>query len=183
MKKLLFIAAFVVLSSCTYHDQRVQLDLVIYNEKSDIGLGKGIDLRTFDDRLNPSILGNKEFCDDEKILLTSNQNLTELVKDRISKNLSAKGFTKGNDKIVEVAIKELKYTAKCQFVIGKSEANVLIKVSVTDTKTSTKVTKNFELVVKNKHLFRPLAATDVATINDLLGEVLQDILTDDILTK
>ena len=128
MKKLAFIASIFFVSSCTYNDQKVNLDLVIYNEKSDIGLGKGIDLQTFDERKNAEILGTKEFCDDEKISITSNQNLAELVKQKIAENLSAKGFSKGNDKLVEVAIKELNYEAQCKFIIGRSNANTIVKV-------------------------------------------------------
>jgi uncharacterized lipoprotein YajG len=134
-----------------------------------------------DDRIEPNFLGTKEYCNYDKISIINEQNLTDLVARKIEEDLSNKGFSKGDDKVVEVAIKKLQYESECNFFLGKSQAHVLIKVSVNNAKSKTKITKNFELSLKNKHFLIPLISTDINTINELLNEVIQDILDDKIL--
>ena len=183
MKKLLIIAAFFTLISCAHEDQKVRLDFSFHDKKSNIGNDVKIALAVFDDRLEIGFIGTKEFCDDQKISITSEQNLAELLKKEMTEQLYKKGFKEGNDKMVEVRIQSLKYKAECGLMLGRSKANLLIKVLVINAKTGAKITKNFELSLKGKHFIIPLASTDAETINDLLQEVVEDILEDDIIVR
>ena len=184
MKKLLMAATVLALSSsCTYYDKLVKFNLNFEDKKSDVGNNKGLDLAVHDDRLKPSFIGTKEFCDNKKININTEQNLAELLKKKIDENLSQKGFKKGNDRLVEIHLEQLQYKAECGFLLGKSKADVVIRVAVTNPLLNTTMTKTFELSSNNKHFIIPLSATDEKIINDVLEEVVQDILNHDMLVR
>jgi uncharacterized lipoprotein YajG len=181
MKKTLLITAILILASCSHYDQKIRLQLNVESEKSKISKGVGIKLEVVDEREEIDLLGEKEFCDDTKIAITSQQNLANLVQRKIESALADRGFSKGNDRVVKIAIQKLNYEAECEFLVGESKANLLIVVSTANSKE--KLTKNFELSQKNKHFLLPLAQTDKKIINDLLSRVIEEILKDDILLK
>lgn len=183
MKKFLIVASLFALASCVHPDQKVRVELTFKDAKSNIGNNVKVDLAVFDDRLETQLFGSKEFCDGQKINLINEQNLTRLLKDEISDQLSKKGFKQGSDKFVEIHIKQLKYKADCGFLLGKSRADILAQVLTINPKTGTKTTKNFELSSKNKHLILPLASTDAEIINELLEEMVGNILNDDIIVR
>ncbi len=176
MKKLLLIATLFLSISCTHTDQKVSLRLNLKDEKSEIGKGAAIDLMVFDDRKDDGVIGRKEFSHDDKINITSQQNVALLLTEKIEQNLINKGFKKGNSKIIEIHIEQLFYLAKRGFPVGTSEGKAAIKVVVKNPKTKSVVTKNFNLSLNNKHFVVPLESTDAATINDMLQEISQDIL-------
>ncbi len=183
MKKTLIIISLLTLISCTHQDQKTRLDFSFDGKKSNIGSDTKIDLTVFDERLENGFIGTKEFCDGKKITIGSEQNLAELLKKKINAEFYKKGFKQGSDKLVEIHIQNLKYKAECGFLLGKSSANFQIKVLVTNNKTGSKATKNFELSLNNKHFILPLESTDDDTINDLIEEVIGDFLEDDILLR
>lgn len=183
MKKILIIISLFTLISCNHQDRKVHLNFSFEQTKSNIGNDIGVHLAVFDDRLVSGFIGVKEFCDDQKISLTSDQNLAELLKKEIDEQLLRKGFKQGDQKLVEIRIENLKYDAKCGLVIGKSQADILVKVSVTDAKTNINAVKNFELSIQSKHFILPLSSTDDNTINRIISEVVKDILDDDILLR
>lgn len=182
MKKFLLIAALLATISCSHQNQKITLDLYFDEKKSNIGNGSAIDVVVFDDRINKEIIGKKIFGD-EKITISPEQNLALLLEQKIKENLGRKGFSQGGDKIIEIRIETLEYQARRRFFIGTSKANGLLKVVVSNIKTGEKFTKNFTLTVKNKHFIAPLASTDANTINELLQELVQDILSDKAILK
>lgn len=183
MKKLLIVASLFTLISCTHQDKKIRLDFSLEDKKSNIGNGVKLNLVVIDDRLENNFIGTKEYCDNEKITISTEQNLAELLKKKISDNLLQKGFVGGNDKLVEIHIAQLQYMAECGFLVGKSKGDVMIKVSVIDPKSGAKITRDFEVSLSNKHFILPLAATDEKIINDLLEVVVKDILDNDMLLR
>lgn len=185
MKKTTSIALLITLLtfSCTHQDQNIKFNIAVSNVKSEsINSSSGLDFVAFDDRSSSRNIGEKSFGD-EKIAIASDQNLAELLREEISKNLFDSGFKKGSDKIVEIHLEKLKYKAKRKFFIGKSEANIKIKVIVKNTKTKDKFSKNFTLSTKRKHFLAPLEKTDSKTINNLVQEAVLEIITDKTLLK
>lgn len=183
MKKLLAVATFFILISCSHQNQKVSFNLSFNDNKLSVENGSGINIAVIDDRLEKKILGTKEFCNDDKITISSDENLTELLQQKISENLAQKGFKKGRDKVLAIHLSNLQYSAKCGLIIGKSNADIAIKVVITDYKSGSEITKNFDLFLNSKHLFRPLESTDSQTINNLLQEMVSDILKDEALLK
>lgn len=183
MKKLLAVATFFILISCSHQNQKVSFNLSFNDNKLSVENGSGINIAVIDDRLEKKILGTKEFCNDDKITISSDENLTELLQQKISENLAQKGFKKGRDKVLAIHLSNLQYSAKCGLIIGKSSADIAIKVVITDYKSGSEITKNFDLSLNSKHLFRPLESTDSQTINNLLQEMVSDILKDEALLK
>jgi len=183
MKKLLTILALTTLFSCTHQDQKVRLDLSLNVEKSNIGNDVGINLMVFDDRLEKGFIGSKEHCDNQKINITLEQNLAELLKKQMISLLMKKGFRQGSDRIIELHIQELQYKAICSFMIGKSEANILIRVVSIDPKTNRKNTKDFQLSLNGKHFIIPLESSDANAINEIFNEILAKILDDDVILR
>jgi uncharacterized lipoprotein YajG len=183
MKKLLIITALLTTISCNHVDQKVRLAFSFDEKKSNIGNDVGVNLTVFDDRSEKNFIGSKEFCDNQKISLTNDQNLVELLKKEVNEQLLRKGFKQGNDKMVELRIQHLKYKASCGFILGKSETSILIRAIVTNAKTGKKVTKDFELSLNGKHFIIPLASTDASSINDVLDELAAKILDDDMIVR
>ncbi len=177
MKKLVALALIIFATSCTHENQKIKFDISIDHEKSDSDNTAAIEVLAFDDRYQKEILGSKKFGD-EKIHISSDENLASLLRTKISENLSQKGFRRGKDKIVEVHLENLHYKAVRKFFIGTSEAESFIKVIVKNNKTGEKFTKNFSLSVKGKHFLAPLETTDKETINTILRDTILDILSD-----
>jgi len=177
MKKIFLIAAVLLASSCTHENQKIRFDISIDREKSDFGNVGAIKVVAFDDRSHKELIGNKTFGDEE-IQITSDQDLADLLREKISKNLEQKGFTKGNDRIVEIHVESLQYKAARKFFIGTSEVDSMIKIVVKNTKNGKKFTKNFALSVNGKHFIVPLEETDTAIINTILQDIVLDILSD-----
>jgi uncharacterized lipoprotein YajG len=178
MKKLFLIASLLTAISCTHQNQKVTFDLSFKGESSNIGRGIGIDVAVFDDRTDKEFLGRKRFGD-EKIVITSDQDLVSLLQKKIGSNLLQKGFSKGKDKSVEVRIETLEYMAKRNFFIGTSSGKASFKVIVINNKTKEKFSKNFALAVNGKHFIAPLESTDSNILNALVQEIVDDILKDE----
>ncbi|MDX2082362.1 MAG: YajG family lipoprotein [Rickettsiales bacterium] len=182
MKKLLLFFALISAVSCSHENQKINFDLNLDNQKSNIGNGTKLDLQVFDDRLDKTI-GIKEFSSKEKITITSDDNLAIMLRRKINQSLISKGFDEGLDKIVEIHIKKLEYKAKRKFFIGSSKGEALITVIIKKPENSLTFTKNFSLYLDNKHFIAPLESTDRDIINNLLQEITQDILNSDELLK
>jgi uncharacterized lipoprotein YajG len=182
MKKLLMIAVLFTLASCVYPNQKVKLNFSSINGgASNIGNGTGIILEVFDDASGSGYIGNKTYCNNQKITIATQQNLAEMLKEKIRDGLYNKGFIQGGDKLITIRISRLKYKAECGFFLGRSEADISVKVLVTNLKTGVKITKNYERFTNNKHFIIPLASTDARIINDLVEEVIEDVLEDNML--
>lgn len=182
MKKLLLLASLILAASCTHHNQHVDFDLSFNNTKSNVGNASAIDLIVFDDRSEDRVIGIKEFGD-EKVKITTSENIALLLTKKINQNLAAKGFKKGADKLIEIHIEKLHYQAKREFFVGSSQGEAMIKVIVKNAKNKSIFTKRFDLSLRDKHFIAPLESTDAATINGLLKEVVQDVLDNDELLK
>lgn len=182
MKKILVFASLLVLFSCSYQTQKVKLDLSFDDKKSNIGNGLGIEVVAFDDRSQKEFVGIKKIGDEE-VKIVIEQNLSEILQKEISENLLRKGFKIGKEKLVEIHIESLKYKAKREFFIGTSKASGSIKMVVKNSKNNTKFTKNFDLSTKNKHFIMPLESTDGETINSIVQEIVENILSDEGLLK
>lgn len=182
MKNLLIFATFLTLISCSHHDQKIKFDLNLNEQKSNIGKGAGIDLVMIDDR-SGDLIGVKEFGAEEKIKISSEENLAEFLQKKITKNLLQKGFSIGFGKTLEIHITNLEYTAKRKFFIGESVGKIAITTVVTNNRSQSILTKNFSSVLDSKHFIAPLESTDAAIINNLLGEIINNILEDAELLK
>lgn len=183
MKNLLIFAAIFSLFSCAHHDQKIKFNLNLNHSAKNIGKAVGVDLVVIDARTN-EILGEKIFSAEEKIKITSDENLAEFLQKKIEESLLQNGFKKGWYKSLTIEIIDLKYQAKREFFVGNSEANIALKVVISDNKNQSSFTKNFEASNSSYHFIAPLESTDAATINNLISEVVNNILSDkEILNK
>jgi uncharacterized lipoprotein YajG len=182
MKKNILITCLILATSCSYNDRQVRFDLNVAQNQNDTVINKSgalsaLKISVIEQRKNPEIVGTKKIGD-QKVKITSTENLAKLLEEKISENLFEQGFKKGNAKQLELYVEKFQFTAKRRFFIGKSEAKTKIKAVVKDSKNNVKFTKNFELSLNNKHFIASFESTDEATINQLLNEVAQDIVSD-----
>jgi uncharacterized lipoprotein YajG len=183
MKNLLLFVFALSLFSCVHQDQKITFDLKFDDTQSNIGKGVGVDLVVIDARIDDTI-GEKIFSKEEKIKIISSENLAEVLQKKISANLLQKGFKKGWAKTIEVEIVELNYQAKREFFVGSSNAAMKIKVTINDNKKQSSFTKNFDAAFNAFHFIAPLESTDLATINNLVTEVINNALSDkEVLSK
>ncbi|NBV07341.1 MAG: hypothetical protein EBS06_08955 [Proteobacteria bacterium] len=176
MKKIFLVTALFFVLSCTHENQKVRFDLTLDSSRSAAGNSKTINLKIFDDRLNKKVIGTKIFSSDDVIQIISEENLSNFLAEKISKNLEERGFKIGLDKDLEIHIDKLEYSAKRKFFIGKSEGRISIKVVVKNNQDGSAMGKNFNISLDNKHFIVPLESTDESTINALLQEAIKDTL-------
>lgn len=175
---LIAVLSALLAFSCTHQDQNVKLNLNISNiEKISPNPTKSVFVEVVDTRSEPEILGSKTFGD-EKIKISTEDNIAKLLNEQISKNLVEKGFKNGREKLVQISIESFNYKAERHFLIGNSSANVVAKVVINDTKNREKFSKKFNLSIKRKHFIAPLEKTDSETINKILRDVALEILDD-----
>jgi len=177
MKKQILVLSLIALASCTYNDRKISLNLNIEQNQHTISKATALKISVVEYRQDPQVIGTKKIGD-AKVNLTSDQNLAIMLHDKISQSLFAQGFKKGNDKQLEFRIEEFRFKAERHFFIGKSDAEAKIKAIITDAKGNVKFTKTFELSLKNKHFIASFETTDEETINQLLNDVAQDIVSD-----
>lgn len=178
MKKILLILPFLAAISCVHPNQKVALNFDLNNQSSSIGSNKSIEVSVFDERVNKSLLGRKKFSAEE-IEINADVNVAAFLQQKIMQNLSRRGFKNGHDKIVEIHIETLSYMAKRGYPVGSSKIDARLKVMVQDSKTGAKFIKNYGTSWDSKHFIVPLEATDGETINALLRDVTQEIVSDD----
>lgn len=178
MKKFLLILPFIAVVSCTYENQKVKLNFDLNNQSSTIGANKGIDVVVIDERTNKPLLGRKKYINAE-IEITPDADLAVFLQQKILQNLTRRGFQNGRDKIIIVHIETLAYKVKSSFPIGTSNITASLKVVVQDNKSGTKFTKNYGTSWDSKHFLAPLESTDAETINSLIRDVVQEIVSDD----
>lgn len=176
MKKIIFLTS-LFLASCTHTDQKIKFNFDLENKSQNVGHGTGIDLVVIDERSN-DIIGSKEFSPEEKIKISSSENLSEVLQKRILDNLLNKGFKKGFSNTLEIQIISLDYKAKREFFIGNSQANMEIKAIVINNRNQSTLTKDFSSSFSSKHFIAPLESTDEASINGMVKEIIENILND-----
>jgi uncharacterized lipoprotein YajG len=184
MKKFLaLIITSIFLSSCVSYDQEMlNLNLSIAQRYSDLGGNKSVELTVIDSRKNQEALGNKRLGDDV-IAIKSSQNLVDLVKNKVGRDLEQNGFLVASstdtsglaDKTLEVKILTLNYNAYREFFMGTSKIEVLLKITAQNKadKSSYSTTQSFSL--DKNHFIMPLITTDEKTINAALQEVLDGV--------
>jgi uncharacterized lipoprotein YajG len=177
MKKILLISAIMLLSSCTHYNQKMKLDIVLPKQKPVATNSRTFELSVVDQRKEADILGTKTFGE-EKIEISSDQSLAVFLQNELSESLMQKGFQLGKNKKVEVAIKTFSYKAQRAFV-GKSKVEINLQITVKNNLNGKKFTRNLELSSSRKHFIAPLETTDAKSINALLKEAVQNILSDE----
>lgn len=175
--KISLLSAFFLMS-CVHENQVARLDFTLPEKESTIGKGIGISVKVIDERSNTDTVGRKRFGK-ERIHIKTDQELAAFLQDKIFQNLADRGFSQGKDKTVEIRIKSFKYNAWRRFPVGASEAHAMVKVVVKNGKIGKEFTKNYNLSLVKKHFIAPLEITDEETINFLLKEITQNILSDD----
>lgn len=178
MKKLFLILPLLATISCTHLDRQVVLNFDLNNQSSSIGSGKGVEVTVFDDRLNKAILGRKKFSAEE-VKILPNVELAGFLQQKILQNLTRRGFEIGRDRIVEIHIEDLSFEAKRGFPIGVSKIDARLKVVIINTKTGAKFIKNYGTSWDSKHFVSTFESSDAQTINLLLRDVVQEIVSDD----
>lgn len=178
MKKIFLILPLLAAISCSHENQKVTLNFDLENQRSTIGGNKGADVAVVDERANKQLLGKKKFSSEE-IEIFADVNLAAFLQEKVIQNLTYRGFTNGKDKIIKISIESLSYKAERGFPTGSSKIDVHLKVMVTDGKTGAKFIKNYGTNWDMKHFVMPLESTDAATINALLRDVVQEIISDD----
>ena len=186
MKKILLIITLLTSVSCTYYNQKIDLNLNLTQIESNIGNDALVSVFIFDKRSDRKVIGEKIFGQ-KVITISANQRLNALLREKIRDNLALKGFRSGRTSTLKLYIESLDYKSERGFPVGKSEASATIKVVAHNTESEKTLTKNFNLNLNGNHFISSLKSTDEEIINSLLEEVIQNIMDDesilDILAK
>jgi uncharacterized lipoprotein YajG len=182
MKKIIFLSLIFLSFSCAHHNQKIDVDVVLKQEKSYVGHNINIDLKVIDDRVDDKFLGEKTFLNDEKIKIFSSKNLAKIFAEKLTKGFEFQGFVVGKGKSFELKIKEISYNSNKKFFIGNSVANSSIEAIVKNSDGSV-FSKNFSLNLKRKHLIGSFESTDAEIVNQLVEETINDILSNQELLK
>lgn len=177
MKKLLLITSFLALFSCGHHDQRIKFNPHFDQTRDNVGKGVGIDLVIVDDRRD-DILGEKIFSKNETIKIISDENLAESLQKKVGELLLQKGFKKGWNKTLQIEISHLTYKAKREFFVGRSDAQMSVRVVVSDNKNQGSFSKSFDSSFASYHFIAPLQSTDELTINNMIKDIINSIFHD-----
>lgn len=186
MKNLLLIPTLIIAvlttTSCTYHNQKIDLDLQLTQIESNIGNNSRVRVFIFDKRPDRKIIGEKIFGQ-KVITISANQRLNNLLRDKIRDDLTLKGFKAGRTSSLKLYVNSFNYKAERGFPVGKSEANSQIKVVAHNSVTDKTLTKNFNLNLNANHFISSLKSTDAEKINALLEEIIQNIMDDESIIK
>lgn len=181
MKKLLTLVLVAFLSSCVAKNQQsLNLNVSIAHTYADIGGNKSINLKVVDGRRDRAVIGSKRFGDG-LVVIKSNQNISELVQDKISRDLEQNGFlvsessNNSTDKFLEVRILTLNYIAYRELVIGSSKIEVLLKITAKNKADGSSYSTTQSFTANKNHFIVPLISTDEKTINKALQESLDGI--------
>ena len=188
MKKILATISFLsLLSSCvSYNQETLNLNLPIVKKYSDVGGNKSVELIVVDSRKDKDLLGNKRLGE-KLITIKSSQNLTDSLRDKISRDLEQNGFLLTSstnnfsaqysaDKSLEVKILTLNYSAYREFFIGNSKIEILLKIVAKNKSGGAVYSTSQSLSLDKKHFIMPLITTDEKTINTALQEAIDGIL-------
>lgn len=180
MKKILLVTAFLAVTSCATSNQEVKLGFRLDDDAISRvqNNSNGFELSVSDDRENRKYLGKKKLVN-QQVEVKTDKNLAEFFENKITKGLVLKGFRQGGNKVIAVHLKTLKFKSEIGFPVGSSEVNIVVKVSVKDTKNSKVFAKNYLFDVNNKHFIMSCKSTDEATINNAVESLVMDIIKDD----
>ncbi len=182
MKKLLtLIITSALLSSCVLSNQEtLNLNLSIASQYSNFGKNKSVELVIMDGRKDKDLIGNKRLGEN-LVVIKSNQNLVNLVENKISRDLEQNGFLVTSlssglaDKYLEVKILTLNYNAYREFFIGSSKVEILLKITAKNKADDAKYSTTQSFSLDKNHFIMPLISTDEKTINAALQEVLDGV--------
>jgi uncharacterized lipoprotein YajG len=181
--KICVLTALIIgISSCTHLDEKMSFNISLSNAAAKIGDGKKVKVSVEDQRQSPKIVGRKKFGD-EKIKITSEQDLAIYLREQIEKGLKDQGFVIAEKKSTDVKpvllqIRSFKYEARSGFLIGKSKFDAEILL-VIDAKNNSRFSKKYFLSSQNKHFLRSSREFDINKINSSLQEIVNDILKDE----
>ena len=185
MKKIIiFIISSILLSSCvSYKQENLNLNLSVNKKYFDLGGNDVIALMVVDDRIDKTLLGNKR-VGEKSIDIRSKQNLVEVVRDKVVKDLERNSFlveksekfgeSTSTSKTLKVEIVTFHYNACREFFISNAKVDILLRMTAQNKAGEKYVTdKNFSL--DRDHFIMPLISTDEKTINAALQEVLDTV--------
>ncbi len=185
MKKIIFSLVLALsslsLSSCvSYNQEDLNLSLAISQKYSIPGNKKSINLTIVDSRSDKNLLGQKRLGED-LIKIKSNQEITEVIYSKISRDLEQNEFSVANEnsnvgnKYLEIKILTLNYSAYRDFFTGSSKIDILLKVTAKNKHNEESFSTTQSLTLDKKHFIMPLITTDEKTINSALQDVLDGV--------
>ena len=188
---LILISSVLFLTSCASKfvevrllksDQDVLASEENYYEDQDSNSFDNIlfnNIEVFDRRNNKESLGIKEYGD-EAIEVINNQDLANLIKDKIIQNLQEDNQAIDKNKTLRITLKTLKYNSKRGFFLGKSKAKISIKASLVDNNTNRmEYGRTYNLENERPHFIISLEKTDQRTINTTLKNIVDQILEEE----
>lgn len=176
MKNYLAICLMSFIFSCSHGDFVADIDFKLY-KSSFKEHNNSIKVIVIDDRIYKMSVGRKAFGS-KNIDILSEQDLEELLENKITKNLLSKGFQLGNDFIIEVLLEEFEYQSKRGFPKGHAEGHGKVKIIVTNNKNGKQFSKTYKVSDKNSYFIVSSIEDDKKNINALMQELISDFLVD-----
>lgn len=138
-------------------------------------------IEVIDDRISKKIIGTKEYSD-EDVDIINNQNLANLIKYEIIRNLKKDNKFIDQDSTLKITIKDLTYNSRVGLFIGESKVTATLEASLTNNK-NIKYRKIYNLENERTHFIISLKKTDQKIINSILRDAIDQAFKEKILQE
>lgn len=165
---------------CAWVHQSAKLQLNPQITPSSVGAGKLMVVKVTDRRAS-EILGYRGL-DSQNASITTKQDVAELFETKIIEGLAAKGFravahSEQPADVLNVEVKEIKYTTDMEFMKGSMQARAVLRVYT--SKNGLYFDQNFYGTRKESIVEAPKASRNERIINAAISDALQRLFDDD----
>lgn len=168
------------LFGCAFSPQKVMLEPTLKLSETNIGKGAQVSLDVVDERDDTSI-GHRGTVYGKAAKISSNQDITQVFSDAITKGLKRNGFFPVNSsdnsaRQLKVQIRLIRYETSTGFWTGGVHTKAAIKVIASN---NNKTYENLYRVENEKRvLFVPDGKENNRLINDIVSEVINELFND-----
>jgi uncharacterized lipoprotein len=178
-RPLLLLTAALLLGACAFTPQKVTLQPMLSVTGSEIGKGKLISLRVVDERPK-QVLGHRGTAYGAAAEITTDQDVSEVVRNKVSEGLRANGFdvvTGANSLFsMKVEIRLIEYTTSQGMWTGGIHTKAALKVICKNG------TREYENIYRQENEERimvvPTAERNEEFINKVVSQTLDKIFQD-----
>lgn len=166
----------ILLSGCTFIDQKVKLDPQFNVDESNVGQGKTVGIKVLDER-EDSVIGKRSNAMYQGAKITTEQDIVGLFSDMIQDGLKKKGFeptayTDGNPASLKVEIRTLEYDTSTGLWTAGNMGKSAVKVIANNGG------KEYEKVYRDEQEIRTVWVASQETNSKVINGAVSGVMTE-----
>ncbi len=183
MKRIVvYICLLFLVSACAYTPQQATLEVTPEIAKANIGAGKTVAVSVVDERLEKS-LGHRGTAYGKAAAITTDQDLTKVIREAFYKALTSKGFKPVStlqkaDKKLETELRHFEYSTSTGFWTGGIHVKGAMKVYASG---SPKYENMYRIEKEERVVLVPGAESNERILNEGLTMLVEKIFQDEAL--